>query len=303
MVAPMLRGLIAPVAALVGASALLGYLSSCSADKQMPPEAPVASKSQSADGEPEGETPEKDEKPPKVATLRKIVPDIPTPEAPKPTPAQANEIDRRKKTVADVLDSGCTTSVVMGLSEQIVAEANCMDPGAYARLPELPNLTLSKAVFPYMQAPARDAFAKAVEGSKRKMKINSMLRTVAQQYLLYDWYKRKRCGIKLAAKPGKSNHQSGLAIDISEPGNWKKSLRRQGFRWMGKKDPWHFDYRGDEAKDRRGLDLKAFQRLWNRNHPNEPVGTDGDWGPDTEEALRLAPAEGFALGPQCEEAL
>ena len=73
MVASMLRGLIAPVAALVGASALLGYLASCSADKQVPPEAPVASKSQSADGEPEAETSEAD-KAPKVAKLEKIVP-------------------------------------------------------------------------------------------------------------------------------------------------------------------------------------------------------------------------------------
>ena len=204
----------------------------------------------------------------------------------------------KRKTVADVLSSGCSTVVVKKLSEQIIAEGNCMRPGTYARVPKLKNVTMGEAVFPYMRKPARDALVKATKRGKRyRMKINSMLRTVAQQYLLYDWYKRGRCGIKLAAKPGRSNHQSGLAVDIREPGTWKKIMRKHGFKWMGKKDRWHFDFTGDKAK--RGLDVKAFQRLWNRNHPDEKIRSDGDWGESTEEALRRAPAEGFEVGAVC----
>jgi hypothetical protein len=129
-----------------------------------------------------------------------------------------------------------------------------------------------------------------------------MLRTVAQQYLLYSWYERNRCGIKLAALPGNSNHQSGLAIDISTPGTWKKFLQREGFRWMGEKDRWHFDYVGtgkQEVQARKGLDVMAFQRLWNRNYPEEPIRTDGGWGSDTERAIRRAPASGFGVGAVC----
>ena len=120
---------------------------------------------------------------------------------------------------------------------------------------------------------------------------------MAQQYLLYDWYKRGRCGIKLAATPGRSNHQSGLAVDIAEPGTWKKIMRKHGFRWMGKKDRWHFDYDGEEA--RRGLDVKAFQQLWNRNPPDDEIRADGDWGETTERALRMTPADGFPTGAIC----
>jgi hypothetical protein len=36
-----------------------------------------------------------------------------------------------------------------------------------------------------------------------------MLRTVAQQYLLYTWYQNGQCGIGLAAKLGNSNHETG----------------------------------------------------------------------------------------------
>ena len=201
-------------------------------------------------------------------------------------------------TVQEAIDAGCSTTLVAGLSMQILAQANCNDPGAYVPIPPTEGVSLGSAVIPYMQAPARDALATALESNAGEpMQINSMLRTVAQQYLLYDWYKRGRCGIKLAATPGRSNHQSGLAVDIAEPGTWKKIMRKHGFRWMGKRDRWHFDYDGEEA--RRGLDVKAFQRLWNRNHPDDEIRADGDWGETTERALRMAPADGFPTGAIC----
>ncbi len=205
--------------------------------------------------------------------------------------------------IADVLTRkrGCTTTVVKKLSQQIIAEGNCVQPGAYVRVPLLANATFGKAVFPYMREAARDAFVAALRKAKRrKIKVNSMLRTVAQQYLLYDWYRNKRCGIKLAAEPGRSNHQSGLAIDISSPGSWRKTLQRQGFRWLGKRDRWHFDYVDKKAKKRQpGLDIEAFQRLWNRNHPSEPLDEHGEFDEQTERALRRAPIGGFVIGASC----
>lgn len=284
----MLRGLLAPIAALAGASLLLVYLASCSTDKEPAVPSTPAMKEVGEGGGDEVA---------RAETFTEHLPEIEVSEPP-PPPGEQPAGPR----VEDVLSKGCSTTVVKGLSEQIVAEANCITPGAYAKLPLLSNVALSDAVFPYMQEPARNALVKALKKAKsRKMKVNSMLRTVAQQFLLYDWWKRKRCGIKLAAEPGTSNHQGGLAIDISEPGNWRKTLTGQGFRWMGKRDPWHFDFKGDEAEDRSGIDVKAFQRLWNRNHPDQPIGDDGDWGPETEEALRASPADGFAVGAQCAE--
>jgi hypothetical protein len=280
-VSPAVKNLAAPAAVVATVCALVIYMASCSSSK--PPA------------------------PPEVPTLQKMTDHFPVPELPPPAPSAtgvsndgASDDGPSADTVEDVLSKGCSTTVVKGLSEQIIAEGNCLVPGAYAKVPDLTNVTLGKAVFPYMMTPARDALVSALEdGKSHKMKINSMLRTVAQQYLLFDWYNRKRCGIKLAAAPGKSNHQSGLAIDISEPGTWKKILLKVGFEWMGKRDRWHFDFRGAEVKKRDGLDIEAFQRLWNRNHPDEPLPTDGEWGDPTEDALRRAPAQGFPVGPTC----
>ena len=62
-------------------------------------------------------------------------------------------------------------------------------------------------------------------------------------------------------------------------------------------DPVHFDHL--TSPDNRGKDVRAFQRLWNRNHPSDKITVDGDYGPATAARLKRAPAKGFAKGPQC----
>lgn len=202
--------------------------------------------------------------------------------------------------VGDAAASSCTTASVKGLSQQIIDEAACIDSAAFVKLPEKPNLVISSNIFPYLEKPARDALVSALDKNPSKtLTINSMLRTVAQQYLLYRWYQTGRCGISLAAKPGNSNHETGLALDTSDYVTWKTALTNAGFAWLGSKDAPHFDYKGAGAKSYKGMDVLAFQRLWNRNHPEDKISEDGDWGPQTESRLKKAPAAGFAKGASC----
>jgi hypothetical protein len=171
-------------------------------------------------------------------------------------------------------------------------------------IPDLGNVSFGSAVFRYLEKPARDKLVAALKANpSRQMTVNSALRTVAQQFLLYRWYQTGRCGIGLAAKPGNSNHETGLALDISQYSAWKSSLQNRGFHWLGSSDPVHFDYAGSGAVSYKGLDVKAFQRLWNRNHPNDKISTDGVWGPQTEARMKKAPAGGFAKSAQCAAAL
>lgn len=202
-------------------------------------------------------------------------------------------------TVDDAL-STCTTTSVKGLSEQIVAEADCIAPGAFDLVPDQPNLNLGGAVFPYLEMPARDSFVTALQqNGGMTMTVNSMLRTVAQQYLLYTWYVNGQCGIGLAAKPGNSNHETGLAFDVQEHDAWKSALTANGFQWFGAADPVHYDYVGAGAVNHKGDDVLAFQKLWNANNPNDMIAEDGAYGPETESRLRMAPADGFPMMPMC----
>jgi hypothetical protein len=204
--------------------------------------------------------------------------------------------------VGHAMQTSCTTGSVKGLSLQIIAEAKCINPDAYVKVPDPGNVTFGSTVFPYLEKPATSRLAGTLNDNKGKsMFVNSMLRTVAQQYLLHSWFKAGRCSIGLAATPGDSNHETGLAIDVSEWSSWKSALQNHGFKWLGSSDPVHFDYVGVGAKSHKGLDVRAFQRLWNRNHPGDKIATDGSWGPATAARMKKAPAAGFKIGALCND--
>jgi hypothetical protein len=211
-----------------------------------------------------------------------------------------NQGDLAGKTVLEAAGASCSTTSVKGLSLQIIAEARCLNPNAYVEVPALSNVSFGSATFRFLEKPARDKLVAALKAKPgTTMTINSMLRTVAQQYLLYRWYQTGRCSISLAAKPGSSNHETGLALDVSQYSTWKTTLQNNGFHWLGSSDAVHFDYAGSGAVSHKGLDVKAFQRLWNRNHPGDTIATDGVWGPQTEARMKKSPSDGFAKGAQC----
>ena len=201
-------------------------------------------------------------------------------------------------TVEEVVDAmGCSTGSVAGLAEQIVDEVNCLVPNAFSQMPSRPNLSMGGAVFPYLQTAGRDALVQALDDhSGTSLHVTSMLRTVAQQYLLYRWYQLGACGIPLAATPGNSNHEQGTAFDTGDYSAWSGTLGAYGWSWFGSSDVYHFDYTGGGANNLSGMDVLAFQRLWNRNHPGDLIDEDSIYGPQTGGRLSQSPADGFAQG-------
>jgi len=201
-------------------------------------------------------------------------------------------------TVEQAIVASCSTSIVSGLSEQLIGELQCLRPGTLESVRGIANVSLGSAASQWMQAPAARALRRAAARRSATMFINSSLRTLPQQYLLYRWQDR-RCGISIAAPPGLSNHNGALAIDIESNASWRSALEVEGFRWLGSSDPVHFDYVGSGTSDIRSLSVLAFQRLWNRNNPGDRIAEDGDYGATTESRLRRAPARGFPVGASC----
>lgn len=199
-------------------------------------------------------------------------------------------------TVEQAVTSRCSTTAVFGLSEQLIEELECLRPGLMSRI-DRPGITLGAAAFPYLQTPAANALARAAQRGGGGMFITSGLRTLPQQYLLWRWGQTGRCGIGIAAAPGLSNHQSGLAVDISPYSAWRSPMAAEGYRWFGSADPVHFDFQG--GIDIRSLSTLAFQRLWNRNNPRDRIGEDGSYGPATAARLARAPGAGFPIGASC----
>jgi hypothetical protein len=160
-------------------------------------------------------------------------------------------------------------------------------------------LVIASQVFPYLEKEAQAKLTRALDSRPAmKMTVNSALRTVAQQYLVWRWSANKRCGVPLATPPGQSNHEIGIALDIAEAASWRPVLEAQSFRWLGASDRVHFDYKGAGTKGT-ATDVLAFQTLWNKNNPDDKIAQDGRYTPATEERLKRSPPDGFRVGPSC----
>eukprot|EP00457_Paulinella_chromatophora_P005783 gb/GEZN01005800.1/.p1 GENE.gb/GEZN01005800.1/~~gb/GEZN01005800.1/.p1 ORF type:complete len:458 (+),score=32.70 gb/GEZN01005800.1/:64-1437(+) len=212
------------------------------------------------------------------------------------------------KTVQDVFQAhSCSTLEVVGLSRQLVDEQSCMlqargDPP----LMDMTNCPLiqmepeAKEV-PYAQACVVKNLLAATKERGITIYLHSALRTLVQQLLLHKWSDLDGiggCYIPITGFPGGSNHNSGGSIDVWEPWSWTSYLEKRGFRAIGPHDPPHFDHL--DAKDLRSDSVLAFQRLWNRNHPEDRIAEDGIYGKvEVEPRLLASPASGFRKGAQC----
>ena len=203
-------------------------------------------------------------------------------------------------TVQEAATASCSTASVDGLSRQIIDQVRCMNPNAFVPLPPRPNLVLEGRIFPYLESSARDHLLRVLDAHRdRTMTVRSVLRTVAQQYLVWRWAAGKRCGVQLATAPGDSNHETGRALDIADESQWRPSLESEDFHWLGAADNVHFDYKSHRASVLGAPDVLAFQRLWNRNHRDDLIVESGRYDQSTEQRLKKSPPSGFPLGPSC----
>ena len=194
--------------------------------------------------------------------------------------------------------SGCSTFAVDGLSQQLIAEQNCIRANALVSFAGKPGISIGANVYPYLEPTAAQGLEAAAAGTT--LDVTSAFRTVAQQYLLYSWYQSGQCGISLAAVPGNSNHETGIAVDL---GNYDAAIGAMSAHgWTHSypsSDPVHFDFTGGGTADLRAESVLAFQRLWNLNNPGDKIGEDGAYGSATGTRIAAAPATGFAKGATC----
>jgi hypothetical protein len=199
-------------------------------------------------------------------------------------------------TVAALVAGTCSTAPLRGLSMQIAEEIRCIAPDLLVPIAETANIKFqSLAVLPYLSSETAQALtdASAVE----QLQLNSGLRSVAQQYVLKKWQLAGRCNIRLAATPGRSNHETGRALDLNNSAEARREMQSEGFSTI-RNDPPHFDHLA--SADLRSVNVEAFQRLWNRNNPNDRIDEDGIYGPATADRLSRSPSGGFGTGAVCE---
>jgi hypothetical protein len=194
------------------------------------------------------------------------------------------------------LVAGCDTGQIQGLSQQVLEKIIAELPGKLSRIDHELIVCEGGQNNPYLQTQAYNALVRAVEDRGIKLHINSCLRTPMQQYMLRLQFERSLCGIRAAASPPLSNHNSALAIDIQEASSWRPFLEKQNWMWIGSFDPMHFDYKGG-GEDLGPLQVRTFQELWNEFNPNDKIKVDGQWGATTASKVNKSPAQGFGKMP------
>ena len=80
-----------------------------------------------------------------------------------------------------------------------------------------------------------------------RLSLTSGFRTMEEQKHLYACYLNKNCNNgNLAARPGYSNHQSGLALDVSTSTWLARNASKFGFVRTVSQESWHYEYHGKD---------------------------------------------------------
>lgn len=198
--------------------------------------------------------------------------------------------------------NGCSTAGLRTLNSQIVEvllkAVNTADETNLVPCDDIPLLrVIGNSTIPLLQPAARASLKRVIEQKNQRMDLIHAYRTIAQQFVLREWKNRGKCRITSARKPGTSDHERGLAIDIDNNEFWKSALQNNGWHWAGTGDPGHFSFGGDDVNpDVVTESVRAFQVLWNRNNPDDLIDEDGIFG-DVQTGPRLlrSPLEGFAI--------
>lgn len=194
-------------------------------------------------------------------------------------------------------------ALVEGISVQLVEELRCLDDSwleFYTSCTDVGCIYASGPQPHAMRPEVIDALEEAARARSDYISITAGYRDVAMQY--YSRWYNEHCDSSFdAAIPGQSNHQGGRAVDVRYYDFWWDTLLEHGFDHPISTDAPHFELVGTAAFRRESEDLKtlsvlAFQRLWNRNHPDDPLVEDGVYGDDTKLRLGASPVEGFPIG-------
>jgi hypothetical protein len=147
-------------------------------------------------------------------------------------------------TVGDIIRSHangtCSTEAVKNLSLQVIDEMNLLIPNVLVSFDDLDVSGNEATVNFFLQPKAKDALRRAIKRRGVTLRLNSAYRTVVQQHILFSW-QGSSC-VSIAATPGKSNHEDGLAIDIPDFAAWKSALEAEGWQHFGDGDPVHFTF-------------------------------------------------------------
>lgn len=137
------------------------------------------------------------------------------------------------------------------ISQTVQGVSNCRNTTGYraGRAISICVTTVDGKLVEYRTAAAYLRMKAAARRAGVGLYIVSGFRTMERQRELYNCWVRRVPGCNLAARPGYSNHQSGLALDLNTSSGgvyrWLTAHGREyGFRRTVPSEAWHWEYAG-----------------------------------------------------------
>ena len=156
------------------------------------------------------------------------------------------ETDGDVRGLAPTLDDTGVTSTNNGTGTAVDATGGCRSAAGYSRGNRMNICVVSVdgKLVEYRTAQAFRSMRAAAARQGVNISVVSGFRTMDQQRYLYNLYLSGRGN--LAARPGYSNHQSGLALDLNTSsggvGSWLVNHGAEfGFRRTVPGEPWHWE--------------------------------------------------------------
>jgi len=203
-------------------------------------------------------------------------------------------------TVQEAINFGdCETTLVAGLSLQIIEQANVLEPNLFLNLNGIQYVSLSSeaAAVPYLQSAAYYAIMNVTKAEKQTMSISCALIGLPEQLMLYQWSQEWMCGnLGLELPQGQDNYNVGLGFDLANYQEWwtlgqnSYSLQKYGYQ-----APMYYYYQGNNANpNAESFLIKAFQILWNANNPPSSfLPENGIYNQQVSNALLNSPPKGW----------
>jgi hypothetical protein len=134
-------------------------------------------------------------------------------------------------------------------SEELISSVNCKERTDTAYVKGTPStikvITVGGKPVSKATGHAFLKMQKAAHEAGVYLAINSGFRTMDEQKYFYNCYLTKKCNNgNLAAKPGYSNHQSGIALDLTTSTWLAKNAGKYGFVRTVPSEAWHYEYTG-----------------------------------------------------------
>ena len=204
-------------------------------------------------------------------------------------------------TVSDVeIERSCSLDKIQNLTQQLMIYMIESNNSAFEQFnsSNFTNLIINTTnnIFLLEKKITIPAFSLVLEQNPLiNFTVTSGLRTLPEQYLLYQWQRICNNISNVMGINETFNDLSGSVIEIENYLEVKDAMTSMNFTWGGNLNPKRFTYSGTDALDMKNENIISFQTLWSCNSEGYSVIVDGVFSSAVLKMVKKIDIRGFNI--------